>query len=208
MKKQLILNICMVLTIILVAVCGVMAVGSVKGWFDKKTVSELMVSENSGITMIERSGISYEADSGTVIKSGDCLYTKNAASMTISKSNTPFIYLGTNAALSVPEVEDGLKLELEKGEVLVDCRNAEMVTVISSDTQIIINQAVATISTQAGSSMVYVYAGDAVLNRIDSEMSVNVKAGKIASMVVTDAEPKVSKFEIAALNDGQINQPY
>ncbi len=206
MKKQLFLNICMVLTIILVAVCGVMAVGSVKGWFDKKTVSELMVSENSGITMIERSGISYEAGSGTVIKSGDRLYTKNAASMTISKSNIPFIHLGTNAALSVPEVEDGLKLELEKGEVLVDCRNAEMVTVISSDTQIIINQAVATISTQAGSSMVYVYAGDAVLNRIDSEMSVNVKAGKIASMVVTDAEPKVSKFEIAALNDGQINQ--
>ena len=206
MKKQLFLNICMVLTIILVAVCGVMAVGSVKEWFDKKTVSELMVSENSGITMIERSGISYEAGSGTVIKSGDRLYTKNAASMTISKSNIPFIHLGTNAALSVPEVEDGLKLELEKGEVLIDCRNAETVTVISSDTQIIINQAVATISTQAGSSMVYVYAGDAVLNRIDSEMSVNVKAGKIASMVVTDEEPKVSKFEIAALNDGQINQ--
>ena len=72
MKKQLILNICMVLTIILVAVCGVMTVGSVKGWFDKKTVSELIVSENSGITMIERSGISYEATTGTVIKSGDC----------------------------------------------------------------------------------------------------------------------------------------
>ena len=206
MKKQLFLNICMVLTIILVAVCGVMSVGSVKGWFDKKTVSELMVTENSGITMIERSGISYEAASGTVIKSGDRLYTKNAASMTISKSNTPCIYLGTNAALSVPKVEDGLKLELEKGEVLIDCRNAETLTVFSADTQIVMNQAVATISAQAGSSMVYVYAGDVDLSRTDGEMYVNVEAGKIASMVVTDAEPKVSNFETAALNDGQINQ--
>ena len=206
MKKQLILNICMVLTIILVAVCGVMTVGSVKGWFDKKTVSELIVSENSGITMIERSGISYEATTGTVIKSGDCLYTKNAASMTISKSNTPFIYLGTNAALSVPEAEDGLKLELEKGEVLIDCRTAETITVFSSNAQIIMNQAVATISAQAGSSMVYVYAGDVDLSRTDGEMSAKVESGQTALMVVTDTEPKVSKFETAALNDGQINQ--
>lgn len=206
MKKQLFLNICMVLTIILVAVCGVMAVGSVKGWFDKKTVSELIISENSGITMIERSGISYEAGTSTVIKSGDRLCTKNAASMIISKSNTPFIYLGTNAALSVPEVEDRIKLELEKGEVLIDCRTAETITVFSSDTQIIMNQAVATISAQAGSSMVYVYAGDVDLSRTDGEMSVNIEAGETASMVVTDTEPKVSKFETAALNDEQINQ--
>lgn len=56
MKKRLILNVCMVLTIILVAVCGVMAVGSVKGWFDKGISTEdgmvLTVSEKIGIAML------------------------------------------------------------------------------------------------------------------------------------------------------------
>ena len=91
MKKKTILNICMVLTIILVAVCGVMAVGYVKGWFNQESASDLIVSEKTGIAMIERNGVAYEVGADTAIKVEDRLYTKTAAGLTIAKADVPAI---------------------------------------------------------------------------------------------------------------------
>ena len=70
MKKKTILNICMVLTIVVIAVCGVMAVGSVKGWFGGAD-SDVTAAEKTGIVMVERNGVAYELSQGAAIREGN-----------------------------------------------------------------------------------------------------------------------------------------
>lgn len=206
MKKKTILNICMVLTIILVAVCGVMAVGYVKGWFNQESASDLIVSEKTGIAMIERNGVAYEVGADTAIKVEDRLYTKTAAGLTIAKADVPAIYLGANAELSVAEMKKSLKLEVQKGEALIDVRNIENVTVISGNTEIVMNQAVATISTQAGSSMIYVYAGEVALGSENAGEAINVASGNVVTIVEGAANYKTMALKVNALNDAQMAQ--
>ncbi len=206
MKKKTILNICMVLTIILVAVCGVMAVGSVKGWFNQESASDLIVSEKTGIAMIERSGVAYEVGTGTAIKAEDRLYTKTAAGLTIAKADASAIYMGANAELSVPEMKKNLKLEVQKGEALIDARSMENVTVISGSTEIIMNQAVATISTQAGSSMIYVYSGEVSLGSENAVEDTTVASGNVVTIVEGTTDYETIALKANALNDAQMAQ--
>lgn len=204
MKKRLILNFCMVLTIILVAVCGVMAVGSVKGWFGKNAESEFTVSTKSGIAMIERNGIAYELGNGMAIQPNDKLYTKNNASVTIAKSDNPLIYLGSNAEIVFEEVKKNSSIELLKGEALVDARGIKDVAIFSGDTHIALQDAVATVSTQAGASMIFMYSGMASLSRTDVEKTSAVQAGEAATVVKNSEEYAVSKLLANSLSNYQI----
>ena len=65
----------MVAMIILIAVCGVMTVGNVKGWFEKGSGSFASAEDISGIVDIERSGVSYSLDEKTALRDGDIVTT-------------------------------------------------------------------------------------------------------------------------------------
>lgn len=205
MKKKLILNICMVLTIVLIAVCGVMAVGSVKGWFGGDADTDVTVAEKTGIVMVERSGVAYELGAGAAIREGDRLYTKTAATLTLAKNEAQVVYLGANADLKVTEAGKDFQLEVQKGEALIDARGMESMTVVSGDTQIIMNQAVATVSTQAGSSMVYVYAGEALLKNETTSFEDTVAAGNVATIVST-GKCDLTAMNATSLSDAQMAQ--
>ncbi len=198
MKKKTILNICMVLTIVVIAVCGVMAVGSVKGWFGGAD-SDVTVAEKTGIVMVERSGVAYELGVGAAIREGDRLYTKTAAALTLAKKEEEKVFLGANADLKVTEVGKNFELEVQKGEALIDARGMDGVTVISGDTEITMNQAVATVSTQAGSSMVYAYAGEVSVKNETISFEDTVAAGNVATIVST------GKCDLTAINANSLS---
>lgn len=206
MKKKLILNICMVLTIIFVAVCAVCAVGSVKGWFGNEAASDMTITEKSGISMIERSGVAYEVNTGTAIRSEDKFYTKNSALLTIAKADENCIYLGENAEILITEAEEAICMEVLQGEALIDARNLEDVLIHSGNTQILMNQSVAAVSTQAGSSMVYVYAGEIEINGTESGEATKVASGKFATIAENSGEYGIKTLNANNLSDTQMIQ--
>lgn len=206
MKKKTILNICMVLTVILVAVCGIMAVGSVKGWWNAgakgETASDMVVSEKTGIAMIERSGVAYEVTAGTAIRAEDHLYTKKAAALTVADQENALIFMGENAEIAAVEVGDNRSFEVLSGEVLVDARNVEQLTIASGGSRIAASGAVLSVSTQPGASMVYVYSGEIRIPQGDSEAT--VASGTILTMVQNKEEHEQAKLQASSLSDSQI----
>ena len=204
MKKKTILNICMVLTIVVIAVCGVMAVGSVKGWFGGAD-TDVTVSEKTGIVMVERSGVAYELGVGAAIREDDRLYTKTAAALTLAKNDEEKVYLGANADLKVTDAGKNFQVEVLKGEALIDARGMDGVTVVSGDTEIIMNQAVATVSTQAGSSMVYVYTGEAAVKNAATSFEDTVAAGNVAT-IVSSGKCDLTAMNAISLSDAQMSQ--
>ena len=204
MKKKTILNICMVLTIVVIAVCGVMAVGSVKGWFGGAD-SDVTAAEKTGIVMVERNGVAYELSQGAAIREGDRLYTKTAAALTLAKKDEEKVYLGPNVDLKVTDAGKNFQVEVLKGEALIDARGIENVTVVSGDTEIIMNQAVATISTQAGSTMVYVYTGEASVKNETISFADAVAAGNVAT-IVSIGKCDLTSMNATSLSDAQMAQ--
>lgn len=205
MKKRKILNICMVLTIILVIACGIMAVGSVKGWFGgSQTASDMSISEKTGIAMIERSGVAYELTTGTPIREGDKLYTKTAAALTVASADTSAIYMGANSSIVLNELQKDIHMEVLNGETLVDARALENAEVLFGKNKITLGQAVAAISKQAGSAMVYVYSGNIVFCD-EASKETSVASGNVLS-IVDGSDCKVTKMSANSLSDTQMTQ--
>lgn len=205
MKKRIFLNICMVFCIIVVVVCGVMAVGSVKGWFDDKTEeSTLTVTEKIGVAMIERNGIAYEVSEGTVVRENDILYTKNASTLQIGDTEKSRIILDGNAEISIQALGETLSLEVLKGDALIDARGMTGVTAITGDTNVSVDGAVASVSTQAGSSMVYVYSGSVM--RTEAEKTIETEAGLVIAIVANSDEVDIATLGANSLSDTQMTK--
>ena len=201
MRKRRILNICMVLTILLAAACGIMAVGSVKGWFDSSEAeSALSVGGKTGIVMIERNGIAYEVDGNTALREGDVLYTKKMSTLQIMDGEKLRISLDGNAEIAVYKADTSFALAVLHGDALIDARGLSGVSAATGDVQVALDNAVVSVSKQAGSGMVYVYSGSAVLRR--GEESVTVDKGHAATIVADSMEQ--AAFNATGLSEAQM----
>lgn len=205
MKKKVLLNICMVIIVILVAVSGIMTVGSIKGWFQDAEEIDTVVSEKTGIATIERSGIVYEVKKDTAVRAGDIFATKPKATIIISKNAVPVLYMGGDVEVSVVDTKDPFSIEADKGEILVDARTLEDMQIVSGDSTIHMGQAVASISSQAGTSMVRVYSGTVELTQNDTGDVTAISAGQVVS-VVQDSEITSAKLDVNSLSDELIEQ--
>ena len=76
-RKKRLLNAVMVILILVIAACGVLAAGSIRGWFDTGTESWITSGHISGVASIERNGIGYSLQDGQGIKDGDVIETKH-----------------------------------------------------------------------------------------------------------------------------------
>lgn len=210
MKKRKLLNICMVVTILITVICGIMAVGSVKGWFDSKEEQTAeyayTISEKTGIAMIERSGVAYEVEQGTRIRPEDHLYTKNGATLTLANAEKNGVYLNSNSEAVIAETQEVLSFEVAQGEALVDARGWNGIHVVSNGTTITLDGAAASISTQTGSTMVYVYAGEITLLADGEKEATIIKAGNVVTILGNGEAPVTESLKVNSLNDIQIAQ--
>ena len=78
-RKKTLFNVIMVVLILVIAGCGVMAVGNLKGWFDKGSDSVLMTKNVKGVANIQRNGVGYGLEKNVALRAGDILETKKEA---------------------------------------------------------------------------------------------------------------------------------
>ena len=133
-RKKRLLNAVMVILILVIAACGVLAAGSIRGWFDTGTESWITSGHISGVASIERNGIGYSLQDGQGIKEGDVIETKqgSTASLQLGKSNT--IVLNENTELTVTSAaSDAVELSVDKGELFADIPKAVISFVLMLD---------------------------------------------------------------------------
>lgn len=203
MKKRKILNICMVAVVLFTLLCGVMAVGSVKGWFHSQD-SNLSVSEKIGIVSVERQGISYELQNGDRIKSGDIIWSNETASINILEGEIPRLALSGNTKISIENIEDEFQIHVIQGEVFSDARGVEREYTFCVENETVTTRSAAlSVSVQKGALTIYVFSGNVSVTGIED---ISAEAGDVISIAENSKGITVSKdvMMIQSLNDFQI----
>ena len=161
-RKKRLLNAVMVILILIIAACGVLAAGSIRGWFDTGTESWITSGHVSGVASIERNGIGYSLQDGQGIKDGDVIETKqgSTASLQLGESNT--IVLNENTELTVTSAaSDAVELSVGRGELFADIPKAGKSFVLKLDEhEVKIGDSVFSASVQTGSVTFDVYMGE------------------------------------------------
>ena len=121
--KQKKYNILMAVAIVIIAVCGIMAVGHLKGWFGssevKNTESALICSDTKGVVQVERSGVGYTLKTDTVMQNGDTAETKNESEAIFTwQDKNNVIAINENTEITFEKCsEETLSLILDDGEL-------------------------------------------------------------------------------------------
>lgn len=222
MKKKKILNALMVLVVVVIAISGIMAVKSLKGptvsqsdsvvGTQQQTVQQnapVVVKDKSGIVTVQRSGIAYEVDENTAIKSGDIIRSKVSSEITLSENGSTVVVLGADTELKVTDAET-LALELVEGEIFVDRRSTDKPLVITTEGAVFTpNGTTFTVTAYKSAYTAYVYSGSVTAEGEHLTESVTAEAGKSIN-VVADANGSVTAsaayFTVNALSDWQLGK--
>lgn len=205
-KKKNTFNILMVVLIAVIAFCGIMAVGMIKGWFGgADSDSDIMSGKVSGVANIERDGIGYSLKENVALEDNDILETKNGSEgeMIINKDN--ILTLNQNTELQiVSSGKDDVNLTLNEGEFFADVPKAgDSFQVAFGENTAYVKGTVFSVSVQHGSAALNVYEGSV---RVDAEdgSSADVKAGEYISIAHSgegELTAEVKKLKAASLSD-------
>ena len=209
-KKKTLFNVIMVVLILVIAGCGVMAVGNLKGWFDKGSNSILVSKNVKGVANIQRSGVGYGLEKNVSLRAGDILETKNGTTAELSAGDKNILSLNANTTLTADSVEkDSLKLNVGQGEVFGDFADSVGETELSFDENTLtFETGVFSVSAQSGSSTVYVFKDEIDLEGADGSSS-TVEAGESAQIAKDEDgvwKTEVNKISAASLNEYMIRQ--
>ena len=198
MKKKTIWNSLMVCSIIVILISGLMVVGNLKGWFDKKTVNAedsnvfaAIAAEKTGSVNIERKGIAYVLSKNDQFRDGDVIETLIGASATIQLGES-YMTLNENSEAEI-QISD-------EGKTTVRLLRGEAFSVISSknfgislrDAKAESDKSVVFASAPIGSENFLVFAGEAtVLDEVVKESQ---------KMSIVDGKTSVSSFSANTLN--------
>ena len=209
-RKKRLLNAVMVILILVIAACGVLAAGSIRGWFDTGTESWITSGHISGVASIERNGIGYSLQDGQGIKEGDVIETKqgSTASLQLGKSNT--IVLNENTELTVTSAaSDAVELSVDKGELFADIPKAGKSFVLKLDEhEAKIGDSVFYASVQIGSVTLDVYMGedDATASDGTAETVASGERLQISKSEDGNVAASVQKLSADAMNEFAIVQ--
>lgn len=201
-KKKM--NLIMVMLIAVIVFCGIMAVGSIKGWFGGSD-SPLEVESTIGTASIERSGVAYSLEKGTLLESEDIIETVNGSEAAISLNKNNLLEMSENSTLCIGNCEaDDISMELEQGELFADIpQSPENFEISFGENTAKITGTVFSISVQHGSAALNVYAGSVEVTAGDGSDNV-VETGSSISIVQSEDgkfTAEVKKFELTSLSN-------
>ena len=174
-------NIIRVLLIAIIVVCGILAVGMLKGWFGGSDDpgspggrSPVISGDVIGVANMERSNVGYSLENGVAMESGDIVETKSEseALFTVSDKNT--FTLGEKTELEMDTCEqDNVQLDLKGGEAFLNFAKApKEFRVAFGDSTATADEAVFSISKQSGSAELNVYGGEVVVETAGGEQEI------------------------------------
>ena len=205
--KKKTFNIIMVALIAVIAICGVMLVGHIQGWFGGggSGGTEMVSEEISGVVNVERSGVGYSLEQDVSMETGDIVETKNGSETTFKMGGKNHIAVGEKTEMAIPACEEGtLELSLKEGEIFAEVPNApDGFTVDFGKNQATITGTVFSVSQQKNSSTLSVYEGTVEVAAKDGSSN-TVEAGKqilIAKNTKDKLTVEVSKIDANSLND-------
>lgn len=204
-RKKTLFNVIMVVLILIIAGSGIMAVGNLKGWFDKGSDSILMTKDVKGVANIQRNGVGYGLEKNVALRAGDILETKNGTTAELSAGDKNVLSLNANTSLTADSVEkNSLKLTAGQGEVFADFADSVGKTELSFDeNKLVFEKGVFAVSAQSGSGAVYVFKDNLELNGADGNTT-TVNAGE--SVQMTKDEDGNWKIETSEISAGALNE--
>lgn len=209
-RKKTLFNVIMVVLILIIAGCGVMAVGNLKGWFDKGSESILVTKDVKGVANIQRNGVGYGLEKNVSLRAKDILETKNGTTAELSAGDKNTLSLNANTKLTADSVEkNNLKFTADQGEIFADFADASGKTEITFDSnKLTFTEGVISVSAQSGSRTVYVFKDELTLDETDGT-STTVKAGESVQLTKDEDgnwKSETSKVSAGALNEYMIQQ--
>lgn len=204
-RKKRLMNAVMVILILVIAACGVLAAGSIRGWFDTGTESWITSGHVSGVVSIERNGIGYSLQDGQGIKDGDVIETKqgSTASLQLGESNT--IVLNENTELTVTSSEtDAVELSVGKGELFADIPKAGKAFTLKLDEhEATVSDSAFSASVQTGSMTFDVLMGEDDVTASDGTEE-TVASGE--RLQVSEGEDGKVSASVQKLSAGSMNE--
>lgn len=208
--KKTLFNVIMVVLILIIAGCGIMAVGNLKGWFGKEENSVLVSQNVKGVANIQRSGVGYGLEKDVSLRDGDILETKNGTTVDLSAGEDDILSLNANTELEAASVKEGdVQVTLDQGELFTDLASgSEKILFTFGKNSFTTDSGVFAISQQTGSASLDVFKDEIDLSAADGS-SYTVKAGE-SVQITGDENDKwtVSTGKIAAtsLNEYMIGK--
>ena len=174
-------NIIMAALIVLIAVCGILAVGHIKGWFGGSAGggSEIISQEIKGVANVERSGIGYSLEKDIEMQPADIIETKTDSEAVFGMGGNNTLSVNENSELEFSQSTEGsVRIVLREGEVFADTPKApDSFNVEFGGNAAEITGTVFSVSQQKGSSMLTVYEGTVSVSAEDGSSN-PVKAGQ------------------------------
>ncbi len=200
-SKCKILNMVMVALVVVIAACGVVTAGYLKGWFTDS--SDVRAGEVTGIVNVERSGVAYTLDEDTSLKSGDIIETKSGSSVIILKGHDSYA-LSENSEMGYSQSDDGkLSVTLSEGESFIALKNSSGFTSLEGGGCIVeTDGSVFAADVRKGSVSVRVFSGEVKLT--NGKKSSTAGAGR--ELTVTGGKISSNRLEASSLNDFNIKQ--
>ena len=156
MKKKLAANILAAAVALLLVAAGVLTVGWMQGWFDKKESGAAVLTEIRSVVRMER-GVAYPVEEDTVLRAGDKIDCTSGVSAVVRAGGST-LTLGENAAVTITEpLAEGFEVQAVSGEIFVDTTDTAALGLCGE--VLAVSDAVAWVRAESGAERIAVFAG-------------------------------------------------
>lgn len=190
-RKNRIYNGIMILILVAIVFSAAMFVGNIRGWFTEG--GSILVTGKSGLAHVERKGIAYSLQEGTVLKEGDRLKTLDGASVHLEIPGQGEAVIHEETTLMIQEdKENTLGLQVLNGEVFfhVHAKEDPPFSVFTEEEKLSSSATgVFSVSVRQGTSTVYVYGGE--VKHIGEEEETLLQKGEMLTILKTEKGEKL-----------------
>lgn len=194
MKKKLAANILAAAVALLLVAAGVLTVGWMQGWFDKKESGAAVLTEIRSVVRMEHGGVAYPVEEDTVLRAGDKIDCTSGVSAVVRAGGST-LTLGENAAATITEpLAEGFEVQAVSGEIFVDTTDTAALELCGE--VLAASDAVAWVRAESGAESIAVFAGQ--VGEAEAEQILSWQDGKqTIGAILSDA---FSDFAIVQLS--------